>query len=239
MGAAMSTIWGKAVLDTLEERVAPSHTAIIAVDLQNDFAHPDGHGRHYGDVSRGIGVLAPNRGLLEAARRADVFISYTQQVRRSDGSMDTAAFLAKSVESMGIEPGFCFEGTWGAEICDEVAPVGGDVVVRKNRRSGFAGTNLDVMLRDRGIKTTVITGLAMSGCVEATVRDAIELGYYVVVPRDCVDNYTLEQYEDSLKTYARILMNENLTTSERLLQFWDSGAPSTRAPARAAASAEA
>ncbi len=235
----MSIIWGKEVLDTLEERVAPAHTAMIVVDLQNDFAHPDGHGRNYGDVSRGVAVLEPNSRLLETARRASVFTGYTQQVRRTDGSMDTAIFLAKSVESMGIEPKFCFEGTWGAEICDEVAPLPGDVVVRKNRRSGFAGTNLDVMLRDRGIKTTVITGLAMSGCVEATVREAIELGYYVVVPRDCVDNYTIEGYEDSLKTYARILMKENLTTSERLHQLWSTTAPAPTERAKTGASAKA
>ena len=72
----------------------------------------------------------------------------------------------------------------------------------------------------KAIKNIVVTGLALSGCVEATVRDAITLGYFVVVPGDCVANGSAELTAQGLHTFERMLLTGNLTTSEALLQIW-------------------
>ena len=211
--------WGKAIPDSLEEMVEPARTAVIAVDLQHDFCHKDGYSGSYSDVSFMASILEPNRRLLAAAREAAMLVTYTKQNRRFDGSTDTAVFLAKYMER-GIEPRWCEEGSWGAEICEEVRPQKQDVVVIKHHNSGFDGTNLNMILRDKGIKNIVVSGLALSGCVEATVRDAITLGYFVVLTRDCVANGSAELTQQGLQTFERMLLKGNVTTSEALLQVW-------------------
>ncbi len=226
--------WGKEIPDSLEETVEPSGTAVVAVDLQNDFTHPDGFSGSRGDISRAAAVMGPNQRLLGAAREAGILVCYTQQVRRLDGSLDTAGFLAKITESLGgAEPRMCIEGTWGMEIDETVAVTPQDVVVQKHRRSGFAGTNLDTILRGKNVRTVVITGLALSGCVEATVRDAIELGYFVVVPRDCVADYGEERHVEGLKAFERILIKGNLTSSDTLVGLWEGVQPPSQAADRA------
>ena len=81
---------------------------------------------------------------------------------------------------------FCLEGTWGAEISNEVAPLPARLVVTKHRSSAFRGTDLDLLLRSRGIETVVVIGEQTPGCVEATFRDAAYHDYYNVLVEDCV-----------------------------------------------------
>lgn len=232
----MRYFWGKAIPETLEETAEASRTAVVAVDLQHDFCHKDGYSGSYSDVSYMASILEPNRRLLEAARQASILVTYTKQNRRFDGSTDTAVFLAKYMER-GREPRWCEEGSWGAELCEEVRPKPQDVVVIKHHNSGFDGTNLDMILRDKGIKTIVVSGLALSGCVEATARDAVTLGYFVVVPSDCVANGGAELTQQGLQTFERMLLKGNVTTSEALMRVWGARrgvAPAGQAAAKAA-----
>ena len=213
--------WGKEIPDSLAETVSPSRTAVVAVDLQNDFTHAEGFSGRRGDIAKAEAIIEPNNAVLQAARDASIPVCYTQQVRRLDGSLDTAAFLAKILESLdGQEPSICIEGTWGMEVDDRVAGQPQDLRVQKHRRSGFSGTNLDTILRGLGVRTIVITGLALSGCVEATVREAIELGYFVVIPRDCVADYSNLRHNEGLKAFERILIKGNLTDSQTLMGLW-------------------
>ena len=229
--------WGKEIPESLEETDHPSRTALVVVDLQNDFAHPDGYFGKGGGNARGTAVLEPNRRLIEGARRLSIPIVYTQKIRRPDGSTDTAPFLAKSLQrGDGAEPLYCLQDTWGAKICDAVAPKPEDILVSKYHRSGFTGSDLDFILRERGVKTVVVTGLTLSGCVEGTLRGAYELGYFGVVPKDCVADYDPAAHERGLQWIEHMLLRDHLTTSDRLLEVWSAtgSAESEAAPTRRA-----
>lgn len=80
----------------------------------------------------------------------------------------------------------CIEGTWGAQVIDELAPQPEDYQIPKRRFSGFYQTDLDLVLRELGRKTVVVTGVVTNICVRSTCHDAFFLGYQVVVPKDCV-----------------------------------------------------
>jgi nicotinamidase-related amidase len=167
--------WGIRVPDSLAERVDPATTALVVVDLQNDFVHPHGHCAKSVPIDGFRAVLPANARLIAAARAVGIGVYYTAQVQRPDGAYASAVWIADNLRyGPSFEPMHCMEGTWGAEIADEVAPAPGEVVVRKFPRGGFRGTNLAPMLRSRGVATVVVSGVAATGCVESTTRDALE-----------------------------------------------------------------
>ena len=114
----------------------------------------------------------------------------------------------------------CVDGSWGADFY-KVAPKEGDLVVRKHRYSAFSGTAMDNLLRRNGIRTTVVTGVSTNICVESTLREAFNLGYYVVVPRDCVASNNAELHEATLKNVEFLL--GDVTSSFDLIGRWTRG----------------
>lgn len=154
------------------ERVAlPScTTALLVVDMQNDFAHPDGvlFGE---DARRAIPVIAE---LIERARAAGVPVFFTQDWHEAD------------------DPEFAIWGeharadTWGARIVDELSPKPGDLHIRKLRYDAFYGTSLDHRLRQRGILHVVVVGTVANICVLHTAGSAALRFYNVVVAEDGV-----------------------------------------------------
>jgi nicotinamidase-related amidase len=91
------------------------------------------------------------------------------------------------------------EGSWETEFCDECTPLEGELVVTKRRSSAFVGTDLEQILRSRGIEAVAVVGIVTQGCVEATIRDAAHRDFYNVLVDDCVAGYNLELHEASLK----------------------------------------
>lgn len=192
------------VLMRWEEQVAPAHTALVLVDLQNDFVHPEGwvakqqiHG-HVGDTGIAT-VVERSAALLEHARAAGVLRVFVRMIgddRYLSGPMK--AVYARN--HAGPRPPCVAEGTWGAACADEFTPDGSDeeLVVDKHRNSAFIGTRLDLLLRSRGIRTIVVCGVATSGCVESTVRDGYMLDYYVVLAGDACGDYEQGRHDASL-----------------------------------------
>ena len=157
-----------------EYRVADSvelpadKTAVIVVDMQNDFVKPGG--KLY--VPTAQATVEPIRRLLGRARRAGVRIFYTQ---------DTHYDKDPEYEIWGEHVKF---GTWGWEIIDELKPEPGDIVIVKTRYDGFYGTPLDDLLRVYGVEYTVIVGTVANICVLHTAASAALRWYKVVVPID-------------------------------------------------------
>jgi ureidoacrylate peracid hydrolase len=116
-------------------------------------------------------------------------------------------------------------GTWGAEFAPEVAPQADDLVVTKHRYSAFFATDLDMLLRARGIRTIVLSGTATNNCVDGSGRDAFALGYYVALAADASAATSRELHEATLQTadhaYATI------TDCASIVATWKSrhGAP--------------
>lgn len=163
-------------------------TALLAVDVQNDFADPTG-----GLAVAGAEAILPVLNAeIAAARAAGAFVAYTQ-----DWHPPATPHFAKDG---GTWPVHCVGGTWGAELHpDLVGDAGPSVRKGTNGEDGYSGftmrdplsgatvpTELDGLLRSRGIRRVVIGGLATDYCVRATVLDAIALGYEAHVLVDCV-----------------------------------------------------
>jgi ureidoacrylate peracid hydrolase len=211
------------VLGTLSAKVTPGHTALVLVDMCNDFLHPDGKTatRAKRPLDHARRVLPAMRELLHAARRADVLVVHAQHTTLADHRSDSGPWLdARSRATYSVED-ICLQGTWGQRIVDELAPVDRDVIVQKYRYSAFAGTNLNLVLRAAGARTVVCAGVSTNVCVEATAREAFSADYYVVIPEDCCGSWSTPLHEATLATaghrYAQIC------ASRDIIDVWQAG----------------
>jgi ureidoacrylate peracid hydrolase len=169
-------------------------TALIVVDMQNGFASPGGMLDLAGiDVGQAREVIANARMVCEAVRRAElpVFyltIGYPPDLSTAGGpdSPNPQKELALCLmrERPELRGKLLTFGTWDFQIVDELAPLQGDTVIVKSRYSGFHGTDLDSVLRSRGIRNLLMLGIASNVCVESTIRDAYFLEYWPVMVAD-------------------------------------------------------
>lgn len=181
------------------ERFDPAHTALVIIDMQKDFC-VEGYGAHRagrdisaaGDASPGIARL------LEAARAAAVPVAHVGFWTLPDHRSDSGPWLAQRRRSTFSSDSLCIAGTEGAEFIDELAPAEGEWVVHKHRYSAFTGTDLDLLLRTRRIRSLVVTGVSTNACVESTVRAGFELDYYICVPPDATGSWDRSLHEATL-----------------------------------------
>jgi ureidoacrylate peracid hydrolase len=182
----------------LEALVERSRTAVLVVDVQNDYCHPHGalgrQGLPTGDAMAMIPVLAR---LLDAAREHGTRVIFIQTVHTDE--TDSAAWVRRSG---GTSTTVCRKGTWGGEFTG-VAPREGEVVVNKHRYSAFVNTRLDSVLRTLKIENVIMTGVSTNVCVESTARDAYMRDYNMVFLSDCTAAYASEDHEATLRTMSR------------------------------------
>lgn len=176
----------------------PDRTAVMVIDMQNDFGSPGGMFDLAGlDVSPIERLVEPISMLLEAARKAGLLIVYTRQEHNadlSDAGNDDAPHRIKHrrmnigrlvAAPDGRESMVLVRNTWNTAIVPALAPQPGDVVISKHRYSAFFETPLDSILRTKRISTLIFVGATTSVCVESTVRDATFRDYRPIVLRDC------------------------------------------------------
>ena len=169
------------MLTTLAEKVHPANAAVLVVDMQNDYCHPDGIVARDGASVENVAAMLPNlQRLLAGARRAGVPVVFA----RMANTEHTLSDVQNEQRQRRKRRHPCIEGTWGANFWG-VAPEPGEAVVTKHRFSAFIGTDLDLILRSRGIRSLIVTGVATNVCVESTARDAFMMDYYVVFMADC------------------------------------------------------
>jgi nicotinamidase-related amidase len=216
----MIKVYGREVFTTLEELVDPKHTALVLIDVQNDFCSEGGLMHEVGkDLSMMKPMVQSLHRVLERAREIGVMPIHIQNQWLPRHQAASGAWLRFMVVRYGMDPqrGCTVANTWGAEILPEVAPKADEVVVKKWRSSAFVGTNLDMVLRCNDIKTVVITGDVTQGCVESTARDAAFYDYYVVVLEDCVATYERDLQEASLKV---LRTRVDVAPSADVLKVW-------------------
>lgn len=224
----------KVCLDTQPEEMEMDlqSAALVVVDMQNAFTAEGGVFSLSGiDISPAMTVIRVIERILDRGRRAKIQVVYLQMGYREDlsdsggpGSPNWHKELA--LRLMRDRPEACSkplaENTWDFEIREELKPKPGDLVVVKSRYSGFAGTNLDSLLRSRGIRYLVFTGMATNVCVESTLRDAYCLDYWPILITDA----TLQAGPEMLQQ-ATIRNVENhfgwTVTSEAFLKALDPG----------------
>jgi len=212
------------VYTTLDELANPRHSALILVDMQQDFCLPGGAlERHGADISIYSTIIPKLATLLDSARDMRLLVVHLQMSALPDGRSDSPAqhrfnmLTRTAVNGLDQPLRYAVEGSEGQQFVPTLSPKPGDVVVKKYRSSGFWGTNLDMILRSNGVQTVVITGCTTEGCVESTARDALFNDYYVVVVEDCVASDDPQQHDASL-----LLMRHrfDLATSVDVMATW-------------------
>ena len=175
----------------------PSHTAVIVVDMQNDFGSEGGMFDRAGLNISGIrSCIAPTAKVLLLARAAGIRIVYLKMGFRPDltdmGPEDAPnrvrhLNMFRVGEAAAVPGGgrVLVQGDWGTQIVDELAPEPGDTLVEKHRFSGFFETRLDAILKSWSIRHLLFTGCTTSVCVESTMRDAFFRDYLSVLLADC------------------------------------------------------
>ncbi len=177
----------------------PKKTAVVLIDYQNDFTSEGGvlHDA-VRDVMESTGMLDNTRRLAEAARSAGATIVHapiTFAPGYGELSDHPYGILKGVVDSTAF-----VKGEWGAEIVDALEPQQGDVVVEGKRGlDTFATTNLDFILRARGIETIALGGFLTNCCVESTMRSGYEKGFHVITLSDCVAATSPEEHENAIK----------------------------------------
>jgi len=173
----------------------PVATALVIIDMQRDFVMPGGFGEALGnDVAQLWSTVDPIRRMLEAARRLGMLIVHTREGHRPDLSDCPPSKLTRGrgVKRIG-DPGpmgrILVRGELGHEIVPELAPKAGEVVIDKPGKGAFFATDLELVLRDRSIKTLIVCGVTTEVCVNTTVREANDRGFECVVLSDCVGSY--------------------------------------------------
>lgn len=208
--------------DDLAAWIAPDRTAVLVVDMQVDFASPDGALGAFIDMGVVKPALVAAEKLVADARAAGapvVFVglwttpetdsaAWNERLRRRGGNPDVDAALCRAGQA-----GSAFYGP---------QPAPGEPVVRKTRYSGFVGTDLDQRLRDMGVDTLVVAGLTTECCVDSTVRDAFDLDYHVFVAADACAAYEVDLHEASLKVME--LNSAILTDTAAIADAWKGAA---------------
>jgi ureidoacrylate peracid hydrolase len=222
-----TTLFGKEVWTALEEKVVPTHTALIVVDVQPHVARPESphvinHLSNETDIDVNIpqSILDPLARLLDEARRVGVLVVYTKASHRPDGLLESGPQLAWRLHRFQDEETLFMPWEGSSEICEEVSPQPQDLVLSKQRQPAFLGTNLDQVLRSNNIKTTIVTGLATSGCVDATIRMAFWLEYYPVVPINCVGEMHREWHQRGLENIAYFVPDNSRVDSAEIVNIW-------------------
>ena len=178
-----------------ELKFDPATTALVIIDMQRDFVMPGGFGEALGnDVKQLQVTIAPTRAILDAAREAKMLVIHTREGHRPDLSDCPPSKLARGKGAKRIgDPGpmgrILIRGEVGHDIVPELYPIAGEVVIDKPGKGAFFATDLELILRDRGIKTLLVCGVTTEVCVNTTVREANDRGYECVVLSDCVGSY--------------------------------------------------
>lgn len=220
------------MLETLRERVTPQHTALLIIDMQKDFCVEGmGASRRPGrDLSRTRAIIPDLVRLRQAARESGALVAHIGFLTLPNHLSDGAPWLSQRRRATYASDSFAMANSGGAEFISELSPQDGEVTIHKHRYSGFKGTDLDMILRAQDIRTCIVTGVSTNVCVESTLRDAFEHGYYVVVPGDGTASWSKELGEGTLQNVTHRF--GLVTTVDEILAIWRShGAFAPRAAA--------
>ena len=173
----------------------PSRTALLIIDMQRDFVMPGGFGELLGnDVSRVRPAIEPTRRVLEAWRKKGLQVLHTREGHRPDLSDSPPSKKARGRLKVGIgDRGpmgrVLVRGEYGHDIIDELKPMPGEPIIDKPGKGAFFATDLDLILKNRGIRSLIVTGVTTEVCVQTTAREANDRGYECLVLEDCVGSY--------------------------------------------------
>lgn len=203
----------------------PKHTALLIIDMQRDFMEPGGFGASLGnDVSQLRTAIEPARKVLEAARKAGLFVIHTREGHAPNladlpPTKKERGHLATGIGDMGPMGRILVRGEKGHDIIPEVYPIEGESVVDKPGKGAFWATDLLALLMNRDIKSLIVCGVTTEVCVNTTVREANDRGFECAVVADATGSYFPEFQRVSLEMIkAQGGIFGWVTTSEQVVE---------------------
>lgn len=193
---------------TLDVKLDPVDVGMLVVDLQNGFCHPEGsRARAFGpdSVVRPASIVGRTVELVRLVRALEIPVWFTRQVHFPDDTSRARRRIPSHLDRRGLKLELCHQGTWDAELMDEIAAEvrhPGEVIV-KHRASAFFETPLWGELRIKGVQVLIITGTTTSFCIDSTIRDAYARDFDVVVPAECVADTDEAAHQAVLASTAR------------------------------------
>ena len=189
----------------LETKIDVKKTALLVIDMQNDLVNVKEE--PFTGVTKMVeskGVIGNIAKVITAARRAQMPLIFIGHVHREDNADVVPSITDMMLQAPPPSPGETprvrmVEGTPGAQVVDELKPVSGDHVIWKRRSNAFYNSDLELMLRSRGVDTVIISGVVTNGCVANTVRGARERDLHVIVLSDCCATMMPEDDEYFIK----------------------------------------
>jgi ureidoacrylate peracid hydrolase len=219
----MKSVDDRSYYDAVEEMVEPGRVALLVIDQQNDFTHPDGYYAKFGlDLAALQGITTQINGITAAARNAGVPVIWSQNVIKqgfvSDSPVWLAAHARMGLEHLGQDDFYTLEGTWGAEIYEECEVADSDIVLPKLRSTVFHNTPLEAIMRAHGLETLVISGQVTEGCVDNTIRGARDRDFYTPLVADAVGSTSQERHDRAMLTWTGRIPTPS---SEDLIGIWN------------------
>lgn len=190
-------------------KIRREKTVLLVIDMQNGDTLPDGiMGQKLGfDMTLCNEAIPGCKRLIQVARAVSVPVMFTRYVYQPD--FKDGGIIVREIMPEIMQHDFLVEGSWDAEILDELKPLEGEAVINKNRPSAFYSTALESYLRSMRIEDLVVCGVTTNMCVECTVRDAAQRDYRTFVVRDAVGEVDRDRHFAALKSmeylFARVV----------------------------------
>ncbi|MBI2756765.1 MAG: cysteine hydrolase [Chloroflexi bacterium] len=208
---------GTSLDSRLYDRFHPRNTAVVVVDVQNDFCDPT-------EYPAAASMLPRLQRFVQETRDAGVRLVFTRAVH-SDAT-DSPVWCSR-FDARPHRASICRVGSHGADFHPDFRPEAGDMAIVKHRYSAFIGTPLELMLRAQGVQSLVFTGIATNVCVESTARDAFQRDFHVVLVRDCTATTSDDLQQAAEKNIASIF--GMVCAADELVEVW-SASRAGRAP---------
>ena len=210
------------MLSTLSEKVDPRHAALVLVDVQNDFCAEGGAMHREGrDLSLVKAMIPRLERLIDAARAAKVPLVWIRCAYNTGPNHYLSEVWLEQAKRRRngayVQYPVCEPGEWNGDFF-QVKPLLEEVIVTKHRYGAFELTDLDLVLRSRGIRSVIITGVATNVCCETAARQAFMKDYYVIFTSDCTATFSQAQHDATLFNIDQFF--GEVASSEQVMACW-------------------
>ena len=220
------------MLNTLSEKVDPKHSALILIDVLNDFCAEGGAMHREGrDLTLVKRMMPRLEWLIEATRAAKVPCIWVRCAYNTGPNHYLSEVWLEQAKRRRngayVKFPVCEPGEWNGDF-HAIKPLPDEVIVTKHRYGAFEGTDMDLVLRSKGIRSVIVTGVATNVCVETCCRQAFMKDYYVVLAGDCCATYIQAAHDATLFNVDQFF--GEVATGEQIMACW----PGAQAELRAA-----